>query len=124
MTTRRAEPGGELREERFASSPEYSGSINALVAAKRIELIENRELRELLWFIQYLSLSARGLKKLAADLLSLFPDRIGTPTMRRIRAKTSAEYSREQFLRYSETRFQMARAFFSCAEMKPYVWAS
>ena len=76
-----------IRQERFCSAPEFEGDgINGLAAAKRIEIELDSFTRELLWFIQSRSLAPRGLQQLCADLVDGFPDRIGTPLLRKILA--------------------------------------
>lgn len=83
MSTRRASDG-EFHQERFCSSPELEGdAINALLAAKRIALIDDRESREILWFIQWRSLTAGGVKQLADEILSAFPERVGTVSLQK-----------------------------------------
>lgn len=103
-STRYAAEGDELQQQRWASSPEFSTSINALLAAKRIALIENRDLRELLWFIQWRSLEVGGLRRLAKELITRFPERFGTPRMRaagyqpgKILSRTETLTIREEF---------------------------
>jgi hypothetical protein len=91
-STRHAEVGGALRQERWASNPECTTAINALLAAKRIALLEDPELRAVLWFIQMRSLTPRGLNELTAELLDFFPERVGSPTMRRIGCKAGKSY--------------------------------
>src|SRR5260370_1521522 len=83
-STRRALDSTELHQNRWASSPEFTHSINALLAAKRIREVDDPEMQKLLWFIQYRSLEPRGLKVLAAELIQEFPERLGTPTLRKI----------------------------------------
>lgn len=82
-STRKAE-GNTLNQERWCSSPELSeGLVNAFMAAKRIALIECQDIRELLWFIQWRSVKAGGIKALAGELVRRFPERVGTPLLRR-----------------------------------------
>jgi hypothetical protein len=86
-STRYATEDSELRQERWASNPECTTAINALLAAKRIALLEDPELRAVLWFIQMRSLTPRGLNDLATELFDYFPKRVGSPTMRRAGCK-------------------------------------
>jgi len=83
-STRYADEGEELQQERWTSSPEFNEAINALVAAKRIALVEDEKIRDVLWYVQWRSLRPLGLKKLSEELLARFPDRLGTPSMRRL----------------------------------------
>src|SRR5260370_13867213 len=78
-STRRALDSTELHQNRWASSAEFTQSINALLAAKRIREVADPQIQKLLWFIQYRSLEPRGLKVLAAELIEEFPERLGTP---------------------------------------------
>jgi hypothetical protein len=52
-STRYTAEDGELQQQRCASNPDFSTSIGALLAAKRIALIPDRRLRDLFWFIQW-----------------------------------------------------------------------
>lgn len=73
-----------LNQERWCSSPEFTeGTINALMAAKRIALIEDQAIKELLWYIQWRSLKPGGIKTLARELVERFPERVGTALLRR-----------------------------------------
>jgi hypothetical protein len=61
-------PDRPLRQERYCSSPELERGLLANLVAKRCEVLADREDRELIWFLQYLSHGNGGLKKVAADL--------------------------------------------------------
>ena len=65
----------------------------ALAVAARAALLEHPAKRSLLWFLQALSLEAGGFKKLAADLVAMFPERLGTATMHRIGMKPGRIFS-------------------------------
>src|SRR6266566_46318 len=95
-STRRAPDLSDLCQNRWASSPEFTQSINGLLAAKRIREVTDPEMRKLLWFIQYRSLEPRGLKVLAAELIEEFPERLSTPTLRKISRQPHRSYKREQ----------------------------
>ena len=92
-STRYAPDDGELRQQRWASDPDFSTSVNALLAAKRIALIADRALQELLWFIQWRSLKPRGLRQFAEEIIKTFPERLGTPTMRRLHLRRGKKIS-------------------------------
>jgi AAA domain len=98
-STRYAPDDGELRQQRWASDPEFSTSISAILAAKRIGLIADRAMQDLLWFIQWRSLQPRGLRNLAKELINKFPERLGTRTMRRLRLKPGKKLSRDQIVK-------------------------
>jgi AAA domain len=74
--TRYADPGSPLRQERFASSAEFDRGLLGNLVAKRCELLERPEDRNLIWWLQLLSWKPGGLRKIAADLIARFPDRI------------------------------------------------
>ncbi len=86
MSSTRRSSSGEFHQERFCSSPEFEGDmINALAAAKRIAIVKDRATREILWWLQWLSLTPGKLQELCDELVATFPDRIGTPTFRKLR---------------------------------------
>jgi hypothetical protein len=94
--TRRTNTPGIIKQERFASSAEYERGLMANLVAKRCGVIERTEDRELIWTLQFLSHRPGGLKKLAADLLAKYPERIATDSMRKIGMKPRQIYSAEQ----------------------------
>ncbi len=65
--TRTAKPGGDLRQERWASSPEYERGFLANLVAQRCRQLESPKDREWVWFLQYLSW-CDGFRQLAEDL--------------------------------------------------------
>jgi DNA transposition AAA+ family ATPase len=67
-----------MSQERYMSSPEFAGlqGISGTAVAKRCALLLSPAKRQLLWFIQGMSLTEGGLKKLARELLNMFPERI------------------------------------------------
>src|ERR1035438_81266 len=80
-STRRADPNAPLSQERYMSSPEFAGlqGISGTAVAKRCALLMSPVKRQLLWFIQGMSLADGGLKKLVRELLKMFPERIVCP---------------------------------------------
>jgi hypothetical protein len=78
MSTRRANPNAPLSQEKYMSSPEFAGlqGISGTAVAKRCALLMSPVKRQLLWFIQGMSLTEGGLKKLARELLKMFPERL------------------------------------------------
>src|ERR1700730_11774262 len=88
MSSTRTSTTGEFHQERFCSAPELEGDIiNGLPAAKRIALMKDRATREVLWFIQWRSLTTGGVQQICDELLVTFPERIGTPTLRKVLAR-------------------------------------
>src|ERR1035438_6510098 len=80
MSTRRAHSQAPLSQERFMCSSEFAElrGISGMAVAKRCALLVSPAKQQLLWWIQAMSLSKHGLKRLVADLLSAFPERLGT----------------------------------------------
>ena len=78
MSTRRADPNAPLSQERYMSSPEFAElqGISGTAVAKRCALLLSPVKRQLLWFIQGMSLAEGGLKQLAQELLKMFPERL------------------------------------------------
>jgi hypothetical protein len=78
VSTRRADPNAPLSQEKYMSSPEFAGlqGISGTAVAKRCALLISPVKRQLLWFIQGMSLADGGLNKLARELLKMFPERI------------------------------------------------
>ena len=83
MSTRRVESGGRRRQNGWASAPEFDvlRGLNGTAVALKAALQDAPEKRELLYFLQALSLREGGLKRIARDLLAMFPERLGTRTM-------------------------------------------
>src|ERR1035441_10944020 len=86
MSTRRADPNAPLSQERYMSSPEFAElqGISGTAVAKRCALLLPSAKRQLIWFIQGISLAEGGLKKLVRELLKMFPERIVCPYRRDI----------------------------------------
>ncbi len=94
--TRRAEPGKPLRQERWASSDEFQRGLLANLVARRCSVLKSPADRELIHFLQALSHREGGLQKVAADLVEMFPDRIGTRSMQRFGMKPGQVYTAKQ----------------------------
>jgi hypothetical protein len=60
------------------SSPEFAElrAISGTAVARRCALLLSPGKRQLLWFVQGMSLAEGGLRKLARELLQMFPDRL------------------------------------------------
>lgn len=83
MSTRRASPSAPFSSEKYMSSPEFMElrGVSGTAVAARTAILNDPELRRLLWALQSLSLEPGGLRKVAEDLVALYPERIGSPTM-------------------------------------------
>jgi AAA domain len=85
MSSTRRSTDGTFHQERFCSSEEFQGdAINGVAAAKRISIVKDRAVGEVLWFVQWRSLVPGGLQQLCDDLAASFPERIGTPLLRKL----------------------------------------
>jgi hypothetical protein len=94
--TRRQSTNGPIRQERYASSPEFERGLAATLVAKRCTVLDRAEDRELVWFIQLLSHQEGGLKRFAAELCAQFAERVATPAMQRLGAKPGQVYNAKQ----------------------------
>src|SRR5438270_11982315 len=78
-STRHAPQGSAVSFEKYMSSPEYAemrGIPGTAVAAKA-QLYSEARKRDLLFFLQALSLKDGGSREVARDLLEAFPKRAG-----------------------------------------------
>lgn len=76
--TRHADPGGDVRQEKWCSS--YESGLYANAVARRCQSLPPED-RDCVYFLLYRSHAPGGLKRVAADLRTRFADRIGTPSM-------------------------------------------
>jgi hypothetical protein len=67
-STRTANAGSPLKQERWASSPLYERAIKANLVAQRCSVVESPAPRECLWFLQKLSMKAGGVRWAANEL--------------------------------------------------------
>jgi hypothetical protein len=99
VSSTRKSTSGLFHQERFCSSSEFEGdAINGLAAAKRIAIVKDRVVREILWFVQWRSLVPGGLQQLCNELVCAFPERIGTPLLNSLTA------SKRRFAKEKEIR--------------------
>jgi hypothetical protein len=78
VKTRRADPGAPLSQERYMSSPEFVElrAISGRAVAMRSAVLASPAKRQLLWWIQGMSLTEGGIRQLAKDMVKLFPKRL------------------------------------------------
>ncbi len=88
-STRRVQDGERRRQNGWASASEYDvlRGLNGTAVAFKAALQDRAEKQELLYTLQAFSLREGGVKRIARELLEMFPDRIGTPTMHKIGCK-------------------------------------
>lgn len=68
MSGTRTNENGAFRQERWASSPALDRALKANLVASRVSVLESAEQRELVFFVQYLSLFAGGLRWAASEI--------------------------------------------------------
>ena len=119
MSTRRADDNAPLRDNRYMSDPDFvemRGISGSSVAAKAARISEKKR-RQLIFFIQSLTIEQRGAHALAADLLKRFPDRLGTLSMHDFGIKPGQRYNSEQVRHVRrELRFAIPDGTGSCGE--------
>ncbi|HEV2454656.1 MAG TPA: ATP-binding protein, partial [Verrucomicrobiae bacterium] len=78
MSTRHEKMPGPLSQERYMSSREFAElhGISGVAVSARAAILLHRAKRDLIWFIQGLSLAEGGLKRLAMELVEMFPKRL------------------------------------------------
>lgn len=85
MSTRRASTADQAptADERFMSKAEFveRRALPGNLVAGKAMLYPDRRHREMLYWLQSVTLKPGGLKQLARDIVTQFPDRLGSPTM-------------------------------------------
>lgn len=95
-STRHAAADSPLRQERYASSPEFEHGLIATAVARRCSVLDDAVAdRKLIWWLHFMSHQPGGLKALVVELLSKFADRIVTAQMLKI-GKRAGSYSADQ----------------------------
>lgn len=98
MSTRRAAADAPLHDNRYMSDPDFveMRGISGNSVAAKAALISEKKRRELIFFLQSLTVEQRGAHTLAADLLKKYPARIGTLSMHDFGIKPGQRYNAEQ----------------------------
>ena len=98
MSTRHASADAPLRQNRYASDPEYVAmrGIEGDAVSKKAAYLSDPAQRALLFFIQSLSIEQQGTKRLVKDLVEMFAERIGTPSMFVLGMKPGQIYNARQ----------------------------
>ena len=78
MNTRYQKTPGPLSQSRYMSSAEFTElhGVSGVAVSARVAVLLHASKRNLIWFIQGLSLAEGGLKRVARELVEMFPDRI------------------------------------------------
>ena len=72
-STRTAEPGSPLRQERWASSVAHTQGLKANLVARRCRVVADVATRELIWMVQACSNEVGGLPAMAEELAVIGP---------------------------------------------------
>jgi len=94
--TRYAEPGEPLAQNRFASSAAFDTGLLGNLVARRCEKLEKAEDRELVWFLQWVSHQAGGLRRFVRVFCQTYAEQIATRAMQRLGFKAGQIYNAEQ----------------------------
>jgi hypothetical protein len=80
------------------SDPEYADlrGLNGTAVAAKAALLSDKRKRSLLYFLQALSLREGGLRRIAREIIGMFPERIGTPSMHKCGTKPDQIYTADQ----------------------------
>jgi hypothetical protein len=78
MSTRRQKTPGPLSQQRYMSSPEFAElhGVNGIAVSARAAVLLHAAKRNLIWFLQGLSVAEGGLKRVARELVEMFPKRL------------------------------------------------
>lgn len=97
-STRRVKSGQQRHQNGWASAPEFDvlRGLNGTAVAMKASLQEDPQDRELLFALQSLSLREGGIKRIAREVLEMFPERIGSPTMLKLGCQPGTRLSQEQ----------------------------
>lgn len=96
-STRHAADSSSFHQNRYMSDSAFADQRGLLgnLVAERAAILPSARKRELLFFLQAESLKPGGLKRVASEILEMFPDRLGTPTMHERRPGRDSCYDRE-----------------------------
>jgi len=99
VSTRHVESGQRRRQNGYASAPEFASlrGLNGNAVALKAALQSDPCARELLFFLLALSQRDGGLKRIARELVAMFPERIGTPAMHRLGCKPGRKLTAKEF---------------------------
>ncbi len=120
MSTRYQKTPGPLSQNRYMSSPEFAElhGISGIAVSARAAVLLHAAKRNLIWFIQGLSLAEGGLKRVAGELVEMFPDRLGTPAMHKAAIKPEKIYPGD-LVAAVETELDLRDVFLSDEPTKP-----
>jgi hypothetical protein len=97
MITRESETRGPQSQERYMSSREFAElrGVSGVAVSTRAALLVEKQKQNFIWWLQGMSLAEGGFKRLARELLEMFPERIGTKTLHQIGCRRDKIYGGE-----------------------------
>jgi DNA transposition AAA+ family ATPase len=97
MSTRQKTEAGALSHSRYMSSREFGElrGVNGVSVSARAAILVGSRKQNFIWWLQGLSLAEGGLKRVARELLEMFPERIGMEKMHSEGIKPEKNYSAE-----------------------------
>ncbi|HEY1662157.1 MAG TPA: ATP-binding protein [Verrucomicrobiae bacterium] len=99
MNTRRKETSGPLSQARYMSSNEFAElrGVSGVAVSARAAILLHAARQNFIWFLQSLSLADGGFKRVARELVEMFPDRLGTPEMHKVGVRPEKVYHGKLF---------------------------
>jgi hypothetical protein len=78
MSTRYQKNPGPLSQQKYMSSPEFAElhGVNGVAVSARAAVLLHAAKRNLIWFLQGLSVAEGGLKRVAKELVEMFPKQL------------------------------------------------
>ena len=78
MSTRYQKSPGPISQQKYMSSPEFAElhGVNGVAVSARAAVLLHAAKRNLIWFLQGLSVAEGGLRRVARELVEMFPKRL------------------------------------------------
>jgi DNA transposition AAA+ family ATPase len=97
-STRKVKDGARRMQNGWASAPEFEElrGLNGSAVMLKAELFDDPKTKTLLYFLQGVSLLPGGLRRIAGELLEMFPERLGTATMIKIGCKAGKRLTQKE----------------------------
>jgi hypothetical protein len=95
-STRKRAEGSQPTQQGYSSSAEYERGLLGNLVARRCEVLESPDDRELVFTLQYISHQPGGLARLGETLIADHPEQLATPAMQRIGIKPGQIYNAKQ----------------------------
>ena len=97
-STRRVKDGSRRKQNGWASAPEFEElrGLSGSAVALKAELLDDPRAKTLLYFLQAISLKPGGIRRVARELIEMFPERLATPTMHKIGCKPGKRLTQKE----------------------------